>query len=280
MAYGKVRGISKLLGEIPARIYPIESNASESRAAILTVPVDFNAGDELDAKLVEKLHHDFNEAIDEGRTYPQEDIMDVEAYKNYFMSYDLVLGLILTKAQLESLHSTSGVPKLGVPLSESQLSNVKVGSSKIRALSQSSARASIDLPNQADTYAFVYYIKPNYPGRSSHLCNGGFMVPSGARGLGLGRIAARSFCFYGPAVGYRGSVFNLVYASNEASVRLWTKLGFTNVGRIPEAGRLKKVGGGGEEYADAWVVHGDFRKIGYRDNEEQGGVGLVTPAAS
>lgn len=101
------------------------------------------------------------------------------------------------------------------------------------------------------------------------------MVPSSTRGLGLGRIAARSFLFYGPAFGYRGSVFNLVYASNEASVRLWTKLGFTNVGRIPEAGRLKKVDGDGEEYVDAWVVHGDFRKIGYKDSEEQGGVGIV-----
>ncbi|KAL5412104.1 hypothetical protein PMIN04_009987 [Paraphaeosphaeria minitans] len=280
MAYGKVRGISKPLGYVPARIYPIESNASESRAAILTVPVDFNTGDELDAKLVKALHHDFNEAIDEGRTYPQEDVMDVEAYQNYFMSYDLILGLILTKEQLESLHSTSDLPALGVPLTASQLSSVNVGSSKIRALSQSSAVASIDLPNSGDTYAFVYYIKPNYPGRSSHLCNGGFMVPSPTRGLGLGRIAARSFCFYGPAVGYRGSVFNLVYASNEASVRLWTKLGFTNVGRIPEAGRLKKVDGDGEEYVDAWVVHGDFRKIGYRDNEDQGGVGLVTPVSS
>lgn len=61
MAYGKVRGISKPLGDVPARIYPIESNASEERAAILTVPVDFNAGDELDASLVKKLHDDFNE---------------------------------------------------------------------------------------------------------------------------------------------------------------------------------------------------------------------------
>ena len=33
--------------------------------------------------------------------------------------------------------------------------------------------------------------------------------------------------------------------------------------------------GDGEEYVDAWVVHGDFRKIGYKDSEEQGGVGIV-----
>lgn len=217
-------------------------------------------------------------AIDEGRTYPQEDILDVETYNAYFLSYDLILGFILNKEQLKSLTS-SDIPALGSPLTASQLSSVKVGSSKIGALSQT-ASASIDLPNQADTYAFAYYIKPNYPGRSSHMCNGGFMVPSSTRGLGLGRIAARSFCFYAPAIGYRGSVFNLVYASNEASVRLWTKLGFVNIGRIPEAGRLKKAGGDGEEYVDAWVVHGDFRKIGYKDNEGQGGVGVVKSASS
>ncbi|KAF1967023.1 hypothetical protein BU23DRAFT_516962 [Bimuria novae-zelandiae CBS 107.79] len=275
MAYGKVRNILKPLGDVPARIYPIEINATDARAAILTVPIDFNAGDELDAELVKKLHDDFNEAIDEGRTYPQEDIMDVESYKAYFMSYDLVLGFLLTRAQLENIHSSSvNVPSLGAPLTSSQLSSIKIGTSKIRAFSQAGEK-NINLPNQSDTYAFAYYIKPNYPGRSSHLCNGGFVVPSSTRGLGLGRIAARSFCFYGPAVGYRGSVFNLVYASNEASVRLWTKLGFTNVGRIPEAGRLKKAEGDGQEYVDAWVVHGDFRKIGYKDREEQGGVGCI-----
>ena len=61
MAYGKVRGNPKPLGEIPARIYPIETNASKTRAAILTIPLDFDAGDELDADLVKKLHDDFNE---------------------------------------------------------------------------------------------------------------------------------------------------------------------------------------------------------------------------
>jgi len=63
MAYGKVRGIVKPLGEVPARIYPIETNASEARAAILTMPFDFAAGDELDAKLAKRLHDDFNKCV-------------------------------------------------------------------------------------------------------------------------------------------------------------------------------------------------------------------------
>ena len=37
------------------------SFAGWKRAAVLTIPVDFNAGDELDVGLVKKLHDDFNE---------------------------------------------------------------------------------------------------------------------------------------------------------------------------------------------------------------------------
>lgn len=118
-------------------------------------------------------------------------------------------------------------------------------------------------PDWEAQVAFTYYIKPNYPGRSSHLCNSGFVVPERQRGLGLGSIAGRSFLFYGPRAGYRGSVFNLVYSSNAASVRIWENLGFQVIGTIPEAGRLKMEDGEGEEYADAQVVYGDFRRIGY-----------------
>jgi hypothetical protein len=186
------------------------------------------------------------------------------------MAYDLVLGFFLAEEQVQKLlPDRKEIGENGVRIAASQLSSITIGSSKVRALSSSNTSSqsspSFNLPNPSDTYAFTYYIKPNYPGRSSHLCNGGFMVPSTSRNLGMGRIAARSFLFYAPACGYRGSVFNLVYVTNEASVRLWEKLGFKNVGKIPGAGRLKV--GDGEEYVDAWVVYGDFGKIGVRDEK-------------
>lgn len=196
--------------------------------------------------------------------------MDPAGYEGYFLSCDLVLGLFLSRDQLQALRGSAAqsvIPATGLPLSPSQLSMVQIGDSKLRTLPLASS-PNISLPNPDDTYAFAYYIKPNYPGRSSHLCNAGFMVPPAARGLGLGSVAGRSFLFYAPACGYRGSVFNLVYANNAASVRIWERLGFQNVGRIPEAGRLRKKGGeeGEEEFVDAWVVYGDFRKIGYWDD--------------
>ena len=30
-----------------------------------------------------------------------------------------------------------------------------------------------------------FYVKPNYPGRSSHVCNGGFLVTDAARNRGV-----------------------------------------------------------------------------------------------
>jgi hypothetical protein len=40
--------------------------------------------------------------------------------------------------------------------------------------------------------------------------------------------------------------------------RLWERLGFTKAGLIPKAGRLKKRGGEGEEFVDAWVYYKSF----------------------
>lgn len=109
-----------------------------------------------------------------------------------------------------------------------------------------------------DCIAGCYYVKPNYPGRSSHICNAGFLVPVSQRGKGVGSVLARSFLHYAPRLGYEASVFNLVYVNNLASVRIWESLGFTKAGRIPRAGRLRKANGKGEEFVDAWVFYRRF----------------------
>lgn len=102
--------------------------------------------------------------------------------------------------------------------------------------------------------------QPNYPGRSSHLCNGGFVVPTVHRGLRVGSTLGRSYLHYAPLLGYRGSVFNLVYVSNVASVKIWDGLGFQRAGLIPGAGKLKGKDGAEDEYVDAIVYNYQFVK--------------------
>ncbi|CAF1411855.1 unnamed protein product [Didymodactylos carnosus] len=84
----------------------------------------------------------------------------------------------------------------------------------------------------------TFYIKPNFPGRCSHICNGGFITAPGHRNQGIGKIMALAFIQFAPLLGYKASMFNLVFVNNTPSVRLWKSLGFKEIGRIPNAGRL------------------------------------------
>jgi GNAT superfamily N-acetyltransferase len=84
-----------------------------------------------------------------------------------------------------------------------------------------------------------FYIKPNYPGRSSHICNAGFLVTEAARNRGVGRQLGESYLDWAPKLGYTYSVFNLVYETNVASCKIWDGLGFKRIGRVKNCGNLK-----------------------------------------
>jgi L-amino acid N-acyltransferase YncA len=99
-----------------------------------------------------------------------------------------------------------------------------------------------------------FYIKPNFPGRCSHICNGGFIVAPAQRGRGVGKVMGSAYLQLAPLMGFKASIFNLVFEDNVASVRLWTSLGFKVTGRVPQAGRLK----GKSELVDALVFHYKF----------------------
>lgn len=43
-----------------------------------------------------------------------------------------------------------------------------------------------------------FYIKPNYPGRSSHVCNGAFLVTDASRNRGVGRMMGEGYIDWAP----------------------------------------------------------------------------------
>lgn len=71
-----------------------------------------------------------------------------------------------------------------------------------------------------------FYIKPNFPGRCSHICNGGFITAPEYRRMGVATLMGTAFCRLAKDLGYKSSYFNLVFRSNKASVGLWEKLNF------------------------------------------------------
>jgi len=85
----------------------------------------------------------------------------------------------------------------------------------------------------------AFYIKPNFPGRCSHICNAGFIVQPEYRGKGIGKLMGEKMLEIAANLGYKAVMFNLVFASNIASIKIWQSLGFELIGRIPAAAHLK-----------------------------------------
>ena len=79
-----------------------------------------------------------------------------------------------------------------------------------------------------------YYLKPNFPGRAAHIANAGYLVVPGLRGRGVGTALVEDSLAEARRLGFDAMQFNLVFASNPAR-RLYERLGFQAIGRIPEA---------------------------------------------
>jgi len=198
------------------------------------------------AGLIQYLHRTFAAEVEQGQTYPQETFpgepMTQAAFEAYFFAADVFVAITASVPNPNSLNTEGANSN-----HDGTVVTVPTGVDEARA-----GRS------WEECVGGFYYIKPNYPGRSSHICNAGFVVPPAQRSRGYATALAKSYLHYGPKLGYHASVFNLVYANNVASLRIWEKLGFAKVGRIPKAGRLRRRDGEGEEYVDAWIIYKSF----------------------
>ncbi|HRI66093.1 MAG TPA: GNAT family N-acetyltransferase [Polyangium sp.] len=95
-----------------------------------------------------------------------------------------------------------------------------------------------------------YFIKTNQAGPGNHVCNCGYMVSRAARGRGLASAMCEHSQEIARELGYKAMQFNLVVSTNEGAVRLWNKLGFVIVGRLPKAFQHPSQG-----YVDALVMY-------------------------
>jgi ribosomal protein S18 acetylase RimI-like enzyme len=80
----------------------------------------------------------------------------------------------------------------------------------------------------------VYILHPNNVGRCGHLCNASYAVAEGLRGQHIGEKLVRDCMKRARELGFRILQFNAVVASNTPALKLYEKLGFVRLGRIPE----------------------------------------------
>ena len=85
----------------------------------------------------------------------------------------------------------------------------------------------------------LYILHPNNVGRCSHICNASYAVKNGMRGRHIGEILVTDCIKKAPEFGFRILQFNAVVRSNEPALKLYKKLGFTQLGTIPGGFRLK-----------------------------------------
>lgn len=98
----------------------------------------------------------------------------------------------------------------------------------------------------------TYYLRTNQAGGGRHVCNCGYMASPAARGRGVATRLCRHSLDLARELGYRAMQFNFVVSKNETAVRLWQKLGFSIVGRLPGAFNHPRHG-----YVDALVFYQD-----------------------
>ncbi|WP_334029973.1 GNAT family N-acetyltransferase [Alteromonas sp. P256] len=96
----------------------------------------------------------------------------------------------------------------------------------------------------------TYYLKTNHAGPGVHVCNCGYMVAASASGKGVATAMCEHSQSMAKELGYKAMQFNFVASTNEGAIRLWHKLGYDTVGRLPNAFNHPKRG-----FVDALVMY-------------------------
>ena len=104
-------------------------------------------------------------------------------------------------------------------------------------MSQSYTCIAID--SEANEIVCLYILHPNNVGRCGHICNTSYAVKEDCRGLHIGERLVKDSLRAGARLGFRILQFNAVVATNIHALHLYERLGFKQLGRIPQGFRMK-----------------------------------------
>lgn len=96
----------------------------------------------------------------------------------------------------------------------------------------------------------TYYLRANQLGGGGHVANCGYVTAHDASGRGVASAMCTHSLQYALARGFLAMQFNFVVSSNRRAIKLWERLGFETVGRLPAAFQHPRLG-----FVDALVMH-------------------------
>lgn len=85
----------------------------------------------------------------------------------------------------------------------------------------------------------LYILHPNNVGRCGHIANASYAVSKNVRGMKIGEMLVKDSLARGKEYGFGILQFNAVVRTNSAARRLYEKLGFVQLGVIPNGFLMK-----------------------------------------
>ena len=85
----------------------------------------------------------------------------------------------------------------------------------------------------------LYILHPNNVGRCGHIANASYAFKKDKRGRHIGELLVKNCLIKAKELGFKILQFNAVVATNISALKLYKKLGFTQLGRIPKGFLLK-----------------------------------------
>lgn len=85
----------------------------------------------------------------------------------------------------------------------------------------------------------LYILHPNNVGRCGHISNASYAVKKLKRGMHIGEFLVKDCLAKAKEIGFKILQFNAVVATNTSALKLYAKLGFTQLGIIPNGFLMK-----------------------------------------
>lgn len=146
---------------IPSSIFP-KTVTLRDRVTIATL-IPFFSPATVPPRLLAYLSDVFAREVEDGNTYPMRDPLPLETFGPYWFGS---FGAVMILGDIGGIEAVTDMERTGVDWSK-----ICLGS---------------------------FYVKPNYPGRSSHVCNGGFLVTNAARNKGVGKSMGHCYLDWAP----------------------------------------------------------------------------------
>ena len=97
----------------------------------------------------------------------------------------------------------------------------------------------VAINNEDERIVGIYILHPNNLGRCGHICNASYAVASDCRGEHIGEALVKDSMSMGKVLGFGILQFNAVVETNIHARHLYERLGFTQLGTIPNGFRMK-----------------------------------------